>query len=78
MIEYSTLMVEQPESQLHPAAHMEMGSYFADLWKIRGVGSIIETHSDNLLLRLRRLVGNGLLVSTGHFGGLFYIGQWCS
>ncbi len=61
MIEYSTLMVEQPESQLHPAAHMEMGSYFADLWKIRGVGSIIETHSDNLLLRLRRLVGNGYL-----------------
>ncbi len=54
-------MVEQPEAQLHPTAQLELGSFFADIWKKFGVGSIIETHSDNILLRLRRLVANGTL-----------------
>ena len=54
----TTLMVEQPEAQLHPTAQLELGSYFADLWNERKVGSIIETHSDNILLRLRRLISN--------------------
>ncbi len=56
MDKYTTLMVEQPEAQLHPTAQLEMGSYFADLWNQRKVGSIIETHSDNILLRLRRQI----------------------
>ena len=60
---YTTLMVEQPEAQLHPTAQLEMGSYFADLWQQRQVGSVIETHSDNILLRLRRLVALGKLAS---------------
>ena len=57
----TSLMVEQPEAQLHPTAQLEMGSYFADLWRQRKVGSIIETHSGNILLRLRRLIANGEL-----------------
>ena len=56
MAPQTTLMVEQPEAQLHPTAQLELGSFFADLWKKRKVGSIIETHSDNILLRLRRLI----------------------
>ena len=55
----TTLMVEQPEAQLHPSAQLEMGSFFADLWTQRQVASIIETHSDNILLRLRRLIAKG-------------------
>lgn len=58
MPQKTSLMVEQPEAQLHPTAQLEMGSFFADLWKQREVGSIIETHSDNILLRLRRLISN--------------------
>ncbi len=50
------LMVEQPEAQLHPTAQLELGTVFAELWKERKVPSIIETHSANVLLRLRRLV----------------------
>ena len=61
MAPYTSLMVEQPEAQLHPTAQLELGSYFADLWKQRKVGSIIETHSDNILLRLRRLIARGEL-----------------
>lgn len=50
------LMVEQPEAHLHPTAQLAMGSFFADLWNKRKVSSLIETHSANILLRLRRLV----------------------
>ena len=68
---FTTLMVEQPEAQLHPTAQLELGSYFAELWKERKVASIIETHSDNILLRLRRLIANGELnhedVSVAYF-----------
>ena len=53
---YTSLMIEQPEAQLHPTAQLELGSYFADLWNQRKVGSIIETHSGNILMRLRRLI----------------------
>ena len=67
----TTLMVEQPEAQLHPTAQLELGSFFADLWTKRQVGSIIETHSDNILLRLRRLIARGDLshedVSVAYF-----------
>ena len=59
----TVLMVEQPEAQLHPTAQLELGSYFADLWTQRQVGSIIETHSDNILLRIRRLIARGDLNS---------------
>ena len=61
MPRYTTLMVEQPEAQLHPTAQLELGSFFADLWKRRNVGSVIETHSSNVLLRLRRVIANGEL-----------------
>ena len=60
---HSHLIVEQPEEQLHPTAQIELGSYFADLWLKHEVCSIIETHSDGELLRLRRLVAKGDLSS---------------
>lgn len=55
------LIVEQPEAQLHPTAQLDMGSFFADLWNSRKVPSLIETHSANILLRLRKLVSKGEL-----------------
>ena len=71
MAPLTTLVVEQPEAQLHPTAQLELGSYFAELWKERNVASIIETHSDNILLRLRRLIAKGDLnhddVSVAYF-----------
>ena len=59
MSPHTMLMIEQPEAQLHPTAQLELGSFFADLWNRRNVASVIETHSGNILLRLRRLIAKG-------------------
>lgn len=49
------VIVEQPELHLHPAAQAEMGDVFIAMAK-RGVRFLIETHSEHLLLRLRRKI----------------------
>jgi len=54
------LIVEQPEAQVHPTAQLELGTFFVDLWQTFGVPSLIETHSPNIILRLRQLISNGL------------------
>jgi len=69
------LIVEQPESQLHPTAQLELGSFFAELWKERGVHSIIETHSPNILLRLRKLISQGRLSASDVSVAFFKIGK---
>ncbi|MGF1988901.1 MAG: AAA family ATPase [Nostoc sp. ZfuVER08] len=67
------LIVEQPEAQIHPTAQLEMGSFFADLWAERGVPSIIETHSENIILRLRKLITTKKLNSQDVTVAYFYI-----
>ena len=73
MAPYTSLVVEQPEAQLHPTAQLEMGSYFADLWNQRKVGSIIETHSANVLLRLRRLIAKEEAFPPRRFRGVLHL-----
>jgi predicted ATPase len=52
------LVVQEPEIHLHPNAQAALGSFFTDL--IRGGGQVfIETHSDNLVLRVARHVALG-------------------
>ena len=50
-------IVQEPEIHLHPKAQAELGTFFYDLSK-RGVQSIIETHSEHLLLRLQAHVAD--------------------
>ena len=56
----SIFIVEQPEIHLHPKAQAELGSFFYELCR-SGVQSIVETHSEHLLLRLQSYVANGML-----------------
>lgn len=54
--------VEQPELHLHPAAHPLVAELFLDrLRRDPGARFLIETHSDALVLRLRREVAAGRL-----------------
>lgn len=52
----SLIILEQPELHLHPAAHGDIGELFAKSSKKNNQNFIIETHSENILLRIRKLV----------------------
>ncbi|WP_263411195.1 AAA family ATPase [Terriglobus tenax] len=54
----SLFSVEQPEIHLHPKAQAELGEFFGDLYG-RKVQSVIETHSEHLIIRLQRKVALG-------------------
>jgi hypothetical protein len=57
----SLFMVEQPEIHLHPRAQSELGDFLQDLYN-RGVQTIIETHSEHLIVRLQRHVASGAIL----------------
>ncbi len=52
----SMIILEQPELHLHPAAHGDLAELFAKSAKENHQTFIIETHSENILLRLRKLI----------------------
>jgi len=53
-------LVEEPELHLHPAAHAPLADLFLDTAK-NGQGQVwVETHSENLLLRVRRRIAEGV------------------
>ncbi len=53
-------LVEQPELHLHAAAHAPLGDLFLETAKQGKCQVIVETHSENLLLRVRRRIAEGL------------------
>jgi hypothetical protein len=54
-------IVEQPELHLHPAAHGPLAQLYAGAVLSTPVRFLIETHSETFLLRIRRLVAEGVL-----------------
>ncbi|MCP4700115.1 MAG: AAA family ATPase [Gammaproteobacteria bacterium] len=58
---YSLLdLAEQPELHLHAAAHAPLGDLFLDTARLGKTQVVVETHSENLLLRVRRRIAEGL------------------
>jgi predicted ATPase len=53
-------VIEQPELHLHPAAHAALADLYLYAAERTRVRFIIETHSETLLLRLRRRIAEGL------------------
>ena len=56
------LLVENPESHLHPAGQAVMGQFLADVARAR-MQVLVETHSDHVLNGVRRAVKMGRLVA---------------
>ncbi len=54
------IIIEEPESHLHPYAHAQLAQlYFDSLALDRNKKYLFETHSQNFVLRMRRLVAEG-------------------
>ena len=57
-------IVEQPELHLHPSAHGDLADLYIDAIKMAGDAGLtflLETHSENFILRMRRRVAEGKL-----------------
>lgn len=54
------LIAEEPEIHLHPKAQAELGDFLVDL-NNRGVQTIIETHSEHMIVRLQQHIAAGRL-----------------
>lgn len=53
------VIVEEPESHLHPLAQSKLAELFAHVSKERNVQFIVETHSEHLFRRLQTLIARG-------------------
>lgn len=60
-VEPSIDIIEQPELHLHPAAHSQLSQLLVETAIKRDTNFIIETHSENIILRIRRLIVEGVL-----------------
>lgn len=56
----STLLLEQPEIYLCPRLQAELGTIIAEIAR-QGKTVLVETHSEHLVLRLQRLIAQGIL-----------------
>jgi predicted ATPase len=67
---WDTFVIEQPEIHLHPAAQADLGDLFVQAVKDGTKQLLVETHSEHLLLRLRRRVAEGV-INPDHVSVLF-------
>ncbi|MDX8568139.1 DUF3696 domain-containing protein [Elizabethkingia sp. HX XZB] len=62
--EDTLILIEEPEAHLHPFAHTQIAQLLAESTKNDPYKKyIIETHSQNFILRLRRLIAEGIISS---------------
>ena len=52
------LLIEEPESNLHPALQSKLADFFAELTNVYNKQLIIETHSEYIIRRMQYLVAN--------------------
>ena len=67
------LIVEQPEIHLHPSAQANLGDLFVEYAK-QDRQLIIETHSEHLLLRIRRRIAENKIPP--ELVNVFFVEQW--
>jgi len=53
------LAIEQPELHLHPRAHAHLAAFFCDIAENQSARLLVETHSENILLRVQLAILKG-------------------
>ena len=66
----STLMLEQPEIHLHPKVQADLADFLIEVSQ-RGIGVVIETHSEHLITRLQRRIAEEIF-NPAH-AALYYV-----
>ena len=67
------ITIEQPELHVHPRLQAEIGDLLVDCVEQNGHQFLVETHSEHLILRLRRLVREGK-IDAKHIS-VIYVGR---
>ena len=71
LIDPKLAIIEEPEAHLHPSAHTSVAELLAE--SSRSLQILAETHSENLILRLRRKIATNTLSSADL--GLAYVDE---
>lgn len=59
--ERTTVLLEQPEMHLHPAAQAGLADILIEVAKVRNLQVLVESHSEHLLARLQRRVAEEMV-----------------
>jgi predicted ATPase len=70
--EETLIVIEEPELHLHPAAHGNLAERFAKSLVDKNKRYLIETHSQNFVLRLRALIAEGKILNKDQLA-LYYV-----
>jgi len=68
-----TIVIEEPETNLHPKFQSKLADLFMDAYKTFGIRFIIETHSEYLIRKLQYLTAKGEIMPENTV--LYYIGN---
>jgi len=69
-----TIVIENPEAHLHPAAQSKLGIFLAEMAN-QGVQIILETHSDHIINGIRKAVKNKVISHNDVLFNFFEKGQ---
>ena len=65
LVEPSTILIEEPESNLHPNLQSKLADLFVDASKRFRIRFIVETHSEYLVRKMQYLTATGEVLPEG-------------
>lgn len=74
VVEPTLIIIEEPETHLHPAAHGNLAERFVDSYlEDKSRSYLIETHSENFILRLQSLIADPEIQLSNNDVKIYYV-----